>query len=264
MYVTTLPVVAQPFIRVIMSAVQVGWAVCQAAATRQRRAGLTRVRRVLASKPPSAWAGKRLPGSKPSASCHSGETPLAAAASVLETSRAQHGSENGRSSILRAEMEQLVDKALANKCGAAGQQVLGESQAQRAKSLVTEDRDSLGAVEAQAAADVLRPGTPQAQHIGKTHQADSKDASRHSCAAIDSGANESGLKTSRPPTGATSTSRGKPGWALTEAEAELRTSADEAALLSFADDLDFDAFVGGLNDQELAGAMQVWCCPCLL
>jgi hypothetical protein len=49
----------------------------------------------------------------------------------------------------------------------------------------------------------------------------------------------------------------KPAWALTEEEVVGKEEQDEAELLHFADNLDFDSFVGHLDDVQLQETLQV-------
>lgn len=49
----------------------------------------------------------------------------------------------------------------------------------------------------------------------------------------------------------------KPAWSLTQDQAAELAEAEEANLLDFADTLDFDDYVAGLDDVELADAMKV-------
>ncbi len=54
-----------------------------------------------------------------------------------------------------------------------------------------------------------------------------------------------------------SKARSKPAWALTEEEAADQAAAEEEELLSFAEELDWGAFVDELDDAELQTAFQV-------
>jgi hypothetical protein len=51
--------------------------------------------------------------------------------------------------------------------------------------------------------------------------------------------------------------RAKPRWALTEDEAAHKEEQEEEELLKFAEELDFDEFVHGMDDAELEAAIQV-------
>ena len=53
------------------------------------------------------------------------------------------------------------------------------------------------------------------------------------------------------------TDRSKPRWALTAAEADKQIDVEDASLLQFAENLDFDAYASSMNDAELAAAIQV-------
>ena len=55
-------------------------------------------------------------------------------------------------------------------------------------------------------------------------------------------------------------SKGKPAWALTAEEILSKEEQEEAALLDFADNLDFDSYVSHLDDVQLQEALQVSCC----
>ena len=55
----------------------------------------------------------------------------------------------------------------------------------------------------------------------------------------------------------------KPAWALSTAEVEGQKEAEEAELLAFAEELDFDAFMASLDDAELKETLQVCVCVCV-
>ena len=51
--------------------------------------------------------------------------------------------------------------------------------------------------------------------------------------------------------------KGRPAWALTEQQCCNLQNAEEAELLQFAEELDFDGYIEGLDDEELATALKV-------
>lgn len=52
-------------------------------------------------------------------------------------------------------------------------------------------------------------------------------------------------------------SKPRPAWSLSEAEAAAEAEAEESELLGFAEQLDWEAFIDQLDDEQLAQAFQV-------
>lgn len=184
-----------------------------------------------------------------------------------------------KAAAISAEMQDLVDTALQH--GAAGDDVrnaLGRTEGQ-AQSEVSRQVDGLprarpacghrntATVEAHAAgprnaADLRsRHGSVDACTSTKgsqlaQHQQSADGASAHGRHAATCEEGTFGA-TARPKEGAASACKGKPRWALSEAEAAKQEAQEESELLDFADGLDFDAFVHELEDRDLQAAIEV-------